>query len=73
MFTRTQIIQILEGELNAIEDCDAENNAQLHHVLNLLITGLKALEEAPGFPRSSKKRKVTAKENGPLKSASNAS
>jgi transposase-like protein len=66
MFTRTQIIQILEGELNAIEDRDTEDNAQLHHVLNLLIAGLKALEGGE-VPPLFDKRKVTAKGKWPAK------
>ena len=51
MITRAQIIQILEGELNAIEDCDTADNAQLHHALKILTAGLKALEggEAPAL------------------------
>jgi hypothetical protein len=40
--TRAQIIHILEGELNAIED--REDSAQIHHVLRVLIDGLEALE-----------------------------
>lgn len=44
MITRAQIIQILEGELNAIEECDTADNAQIHQVLKILIVSLKALE-----------------------------
>jgi hypothetical protein len=44
MITRAQIIRILEGELNAIENRETEDNAQIHHVLQVLIDGLEALE-----------------------------
>ena len=44
MLTRAQIIEILEGKLNVIEDRETEDNSELHHALKVLITGLKALE-----------------------------
>jgi hypothetical protein len=44
MNTRAQIIRVLEGEVDAIEERGGEDTAQIHHVLQLLIVGLEALE-----------------------------
>jgi hypothetical protein len=46
MITRAHILQVLEGELNAVEDRELEDSAAnaLHQVLQHLIAGLKALE-----------------------------
>ena len=47
MITRAQILQVLEGELNALEDRELEDNHAnaLHQVLLLLIDGLEKLEK----------------------------
>jgi hypothetical protein len=51
MITRAYILEVLEGELNALEERELEDSAAnaLHQVLQHLIAGLKALEggEAP--------------------------
>jgi hypothetical protein len=47
VITRAQILQVLEGELNALEDRELEDNHAnaLHQVLLLLIDGLEKLEK----------------------------
>jgi hypothetical protein len=65
MMTRAQIIQILEGELNAIEDRDTEDNAQIHHVLKVLIVNLKAVEAGDEAPALFIPTKVKAKGKRP--------
>jgi hypothetical protein len=64
MITRAQVIQILVGEINAIEDRDTEDNAQIHQVLNVLSASLKALEGGEVPPLFTPKN-VTAKGKRP--------
>jgi hypothetical protein len=47
MITRAHILEVLEGELNALEDRERDDNHAnaLHQVLLLLIDGLEKLEK----------------------------
>jgi hypothetical protein len=65
MITRAQIIEILEGELNAIEDRDNEDNAQIHQALKILAVSLKALEGGDEAPALFTPKKVQAKGKRP--------
>lgn len=67
MITRAHIIQVLEGELNAVEDREAtDEDAAFRHVLLLLIAGFKSLEEGEVPPLFVPKR-VQARGKWPAK------